>query len=103
MYVFILYIGDRVKQQSGSGCSKACKFNLYSLKDYCHTMPLLLITFCSILSKTKNNVKNTLFTSILVRIRQNDQILVKDCFVIRWITKIFFIVMSQIKWPLAAN
>ena len=38
-------------------------------------MPLLLFSFRSVLSKTKNNVKNTSFTSIPVRIRQNNQIL----------------------------
>ena len=60
------------------------------LKGYCGTMPLLLFTFCSVLSKTKNNVKNTLFTSIPVRIMQNNQIFVKDHFAIRRIAKIFF-------------
>ena len=43
-------------------------------------MPLLLFAFCSILLKTKNNVKNTLFASMLVRIGQNNQIFVKDCY-----------------------
>ena len=52
-------------------------------------MPSLLFAFCSILSKTKN-VKNILFPSISVRIRQNDQIFVKDCFVIRRTIKIFY-------------
>ena len=53
-------------------------------------MPLLMSTFCSILSKTKNNVKYTLFASIPVRIWQNNQIFVKDCFVIRRIEKISY-------------
>ena len=52
-------------------------------------MPFILFAFCFILSKTKN-VKNILFPSISARIRQNDQIFVKDCFVIRRIIKIFY-------------
>ena len=53
-------------------------------------MPFILFTFCSILSKTKNNVKNILFALKSVRIRQNNQIFVKDCFVIRRIIEIFY-------------
>ena len=61
------------------------------VNDCCFTMfslVLLLFIFCFILSKTKNNVKKNLFTSLLVRIRENSQRFVKDCFVIRWIVKI---------------
>ena len=51
--------------------------------------------------KTKNNVKNIKFVSIPVKNRQNNRRFLKDCFVIRRIVKIFL--MSQTKWPPAAN
>ena len=78
------------------------KITVYS-KGYCHAMPLLLLTFCSVLSKTKNNVKDTLFSSIPVRIRQNNQIFVKDCFSYETDYKNILIAMFEIKCPLAAN
>ena len=64
-----------------------------------YAMSLLLFAFCSILLKTKNNVKNTLFASMLVTIGQNNQIFVKDCYFYQNILSR----MSQIKWPLLAN
>ena len=49
----------------------------------------VIVYILLILSKTKNKVKKTLFASFLIRIRQNNQSFVKDCFALVWIVKIF--------------
>ena len=63
------------------------------LKDYCHyginCTPFFLFILRFILSKSKNKLKKNLFTSLLVRIRQNNQRSLKDCLATRRIVKIF--------------
>ena len=62
------------------------------LKDHCrHTglwAPFLIVYILFYLLWTENKVKNILFPSILIRIRQNIRKFVKDCLVIRWIVKL---------------
>ena len=57
---------DRIKMESEQEKADLQVQSWYVSK---YVSPLLLFTFCFILFKTKNNVKNTLFVSISVRIR----------------------------------
>ena len=61
-----------------------------ALLSHCRITGFLMFTLCCILSKTKNNVKKTLFTSIPIGIRKNNPRFVRDCFVIRWIVRMFY-------------
>jgi hypothetical protein len=66
---------------------------VFTWNGHCH--PIVLPVFFDVYSlfyllKSKINVKNILLASKTSRIGKNNQRFVKDCFVIRWIVKMFY-------------